>query len=303
MDFRQLSYVVGVVDHGGFTRAAEALGVSQPTLSQGVQSLEAELGVVVFHRVGRRVVLTSAGEALMGPARQALRDAATIRAATSDVAGLRSGRLDVVCLPTLAVDPVARLVGDFRRQHPGIAVRLADPDEARSVTDRVRDGSSEIGITELPLEGEDLQAHRLDVQDYVAVLFPQSGAERVNGRISLRALARQPLITTPSGTSTRRVLDEAFATAGLKPVVSVETDHREAIGPLVASGAGVSLLPRAVAAGAVRSGAVLREVTPRVRREIGLIHRRTPLSPPAQAFVELVGGAAPPTARPRPRRR
>src|SRR4051812_6277723 len=79
MELRQIQYAVAVIDHGGFTRAAAALYVSQPSLSQGVANLEAELGTPLFRRVGRRVVLTAAGEAFQEPARQLLRDARTIR--------------------------------------------------------------------------------------------------------------------------------------------------------------------------------------------------------------------------------
>ena len=74
MDLRQLSYVVAVVDHGGFTRAAEALHVAQPSLSQAIKALETEVGFALFDRVGRQVRLTAAGRALLPAARQALHD-------------------------------------------------------------------------------------------------------------------------------------------------------------------------------------------------------------------------------------
>src|SRR4051794_28969743 len=119
MDLRQLGYVVAVVDEGGFTRAAEAMHVAQPSLSQAVRTLEAELGVELFHRSARAVRLTAAGQALLGPARQALRDAASARAAVAAVVGLEAGHLDLTCLPTLAVHPLTELVGRFRRAHPG----------------------------------------------------------------------------------------------------------------------------------------------------------------------------------------
>src|SRR6266436_7205210 len=93
MELRQIQYAVAVIDHGGFTRAAAALYVSQPSLSQGVANLEAELGTPLFRRVGRRVVLTAAGEAFQEPARQLLRDARTIREIVGAVAGLQAGRL------------------------------------------------------------------------------------------------------------------------------------------------------------------------------------------------------------------
>ncbi|HEX7444314.1 MAG TPA: LysR family transcriptional regulator, partial [Acidimicrobiales bacterium] len=75
MDLRQLAAVVAVVDHGGFTRAAEMIPISQPALSQGIRSLERELGTPLFHRHGRDITLTSAGEAFLGPARQLVLDA------------------------------------------------------------------------------------------------------------------------------------------------------------------------------------------------------------------------------------
>lgn len=310
MDLRQLSYVVAVADHGGFTRAAEAVHVTQPALSQAVRTLEAELGVELFHRTGRSVVLTAAGEALLGPARRALRDAETARAAVAEVAGLAAGHLDVVCLPTLAVDPAAGLVGRFRSAHPGVTVRLVEPDEPSAVPERVRSGASELGLAELPFAGDDLVTHELATQDFVAVLPPPTSPDgrSVAGRpITLAALARSPIVTTSAGTSTRRQLDEALATAGLEVTIVVETDHREALVALVLAGAGASLLPAPLAAAAAVGGAVVRPVTPRVRRRVGLVHRDGPLSPAAAAFVALAlgddaGSPGRPT-RPRPRRR
>jgi LysR family carnitine catabolism transcriptional activator len=304
MDLRQLAYVVAVVDEGGFTRAAAAMYVAQPSLSQAVRALEAELGVELFHRLPRGVTLTPAGEALIEPARQALRDADTARAAVAQVAGLDAGHLDLVSLPTLAVHPAAELIGRFRRAHPHVTVRLVEPEDADAVAERVRSGSSEIGFTELPLADDDLEARRYDAQEFVALvpaaLDPEIGS---GATISIRTLARQPVITTPKGTSTRRQLDDAFAGVGLEANVAVETDHREAIGPLVQAGAGVAILPRALADRVSSPEVVIREIRPRIVREIGLVHRRGPLSPAAHRFVTLALDQPSTRPRPRPRRR
>src|SRR4051794_7075183 len=133
MDVRRLRLFLAVVDEGGFTRAADAMFVSQPSISQAMRELEAELGTPLFHRVGRGVVLTSAGEALVGPARRVLRDIQVGQAAVASVTGLATGRLDLCSLPTLAVDPVAPLVGAFRRAHPGVTLALADPDDSEDL--------------------------------------------------------------------------------------------------------------------------------------------------------------------------
>ena len=303
MDLRQLAIVVAIVDEGGFTHAADALDLSQPSVSQAVRALEVDLGVELFHRTGRSVRLTAAGEAFLEPARQALRDAATARAAVAEVAGLTAGHLDLVCLPTLAVSPAAELIGRFRRDHPLVTVRLAEPDDPTTISDRLRSGQSEVGIAELPLADPTLESHPLETQDFVALLPPEPRASAV-GHITLAALARQPLITTPPGTSTRRQTDEAFAARGLTPSIVVETEHREVIASLVLAGAGVSILPRPVALAAVERGAVLRELRPKVTRHIGLVHRGGPLSPAAQAFVALAVPGRPATVeRPRARRR
>ncbi len=304
MDLRQLGYVVAIVDHGGFTKAAAALQVAQPSLSQAIRSLEAELGVELFHRTARRVTLTAAGEALLEPARQALRDAATARAAVAEVAGLTGGHLDLVSLPTLAVHPAAMLIGRFRRAHPRVRVRLVEPEHADSVAERVRSGASEIGFAELPLQGTDLETHPLEVQEFVALVPAGLGPDGGRGRaLPIRTLARQAFVTTPPGTSTRRQIDEALAAVGLVVEVAVETDHREAIGPLVRAGAGVAILPRALAEEAATADVVIREVTPKLRRQVGLIHRAGPLSPAAHSFRALALDDAAARNRPRPRRR
>src|SRR5688500_1226945 len=109
MEIRQLQHAVAVVDEGGLTAAADAVGITQPALSQSIATLERELGLQLFVR-GRQVVLTPAGEAFLGPARQVLRAAAAVRDAAAEMTELRAGRLDLVALPTLAVDPLTELL-------------------------------------------------------------------------------------------------------------------------------------------------------------------------------------------------
>jgi DNA-binding transcriptional LysR family regulator len=307
MDLRQLGYVVAVADEGGFTRAAERVGISQPSLSYAIKALENELGAVLFHRLGRSVQLSAAGQALLGPARQALRDAEVARAAVAAVRGLGAGWLDLVCLPTLAVNPMASLVGRFRAQHPGVQVRIDEPDDD-ALVEAVRSGASEIGLAELPIEAVDLDSVELGAHEFVAVLSPEVAAA-LSGRrtLSLSDLAALPLVTTPPGTSTRRQVDEAFRAAGLQATLAVETDHREGIVPLVRAGAGVSIIPAPLAESG-RLGEpgdeMVRTIRPRIVRKIGLVHRPGALSPAAQAFVALaVPGTPPRPPRPRARRR
>ena len=321
MDVRQLSYVVAVVDHGSFSQAAEVCGVAQPSLSQGIRSLEAELGVELIVRRARPVRLTAAGEALLEPARRAVRDLDTARAAVAAVRGVAGGHLDLVSLPTLSIDPVAGLVGRFRQSHPEVEVRLLEPEDAADVAALIRSGQCELGACDLPLpDPQGMVAHHLAIQGYQVVLPPRTRPSRraprsepaggaasasavLPRRMELAELAELPLVTTPQGTSTRRVVDEAFAAAGLQARVAVETDHRESLVPLVLAGAGVAVVPDSFVSAARSQGAAIVALDRPLTRDIGLIHRDDPLSPAAAAFLELaVPGHARP-GRPRVRRR
>ncbi len=311
MDVRQLSYVLAVVDEGTFTRAAEALQIAQPTLSQGIRALEADLGAELFERRARPVRLTAAGEALVSPARRAVRDVQTARAAVDAVRGLEAGHLDLVSLPTLSIDPVAGLVGRFRQAHPAVVVRLLEPEDVASVATLVRSGACELGASDLPLDDPvGLVTHELEPQGYQVVLPPRrrsggSSDGSPEAPLSVARLAELSMVTTPPGTSTRLALEQALAPSGRAPQIAVETDLRESLVPLVLAGAGAALVPDSLARSARRRGATTVELARPLVRRIALIHRDGPLSPAAAAFLSLAlpDHAAPVAGRPRPRRR
>lgn len=289
MDLRQVSYVIAVVDQGSFTAAAASVPISQPALSQSIRSLERELGTPLFHRLGREVRLTAAGDAFVGPARAMLREATNARAAVADVAGLGAGHLDIVALPTLVAEPLVQLVGAFRRLHPGVTVRITEPEDSAAVVGLVRSGASELGLGEGPIAPGAVEVDVLLEQELLAVMPPDTPVSE-RRRLPVARLAALPLLTTPAGTSTRRLVDEALRQAGLDPVVAVESDHREAIVPLVMAGAGAALLPEPLARQARALGAVTARLEPAVRRQVVLVRRPGEPSAAARAFRDLALG-------------
>lgn len=298
MDLRRLEVFLRVVDEGGFTGAADALGISQPAVSQAVGGLESELGAKLFHRLGRTVRLTDAGSALCEPARLALRDVAVARAAVDAVRELAGGHLELACLPTLAVAPVAPLVGEFRRRHPDVSISLLDPDDTDDVLGLVRSGECELGIVGDARVGE-LVAERLADQSFQAILPPGSTS---SSRIDAAQLATMPVVAPPRGSSSRELLDAVVRRHGLEPRVVVETAQREALLPLVLAGAGAALVPEALAAVAASLGCVVADVDPPVGRGVLLVRRGAPLSPAADAFTALARLAVGKPARSGPRR-
>jgi DNA-binding transcriptional LysR family regulator len=286
MDERRLRYFLAVVDEGSVTRAAQRLRVAQPSLSQALRAFEEELGVQLFHRVGRGLRLSDAGEALTGPARQILRAINDARHAISGVVELQTGTLEIAALATLAVDPMATLIGRFRERHPGVQVRVLEPESADGVRALVRDGACELGAAHLPLHGDQLAAHPLGEQELLFVL-PPGAAPTTERPLGARELTQTPLVVSPPGTSTRMLLEQALAAVGVTPQIAVQTAAREAIVPLVLAGAGAALLPAPLAHEAQRRGAILRRARPAITRTVGLIHRQAPLSAAARSFLAL----------------
>jgi LysR family carnitine catabolism transcriptional activator len=282
MDVRKLSLFLAVVDHGSFTKAAAASYLSQPGLSKAVADLEQEMGARLFDRVGHRVRLTASGEALVAPARQVLRDITTAETAVAAVANVETGSVMVGCLPTLASDPMASIIGAFRQDHSGVKVQLAAPDDPADLLSMVRSGTVEIAVTEAKRAPPGLVAHPLASQELVAILPP--GSSPPKGPLSLRRLAQYPLVVTPPGTSSRGVLDDALAAATIELTVAVETAQRDAVLPLVLAGAGAALVPPSVAQMAALQGAVAAHLRPALTRSIALLHRDAPLAPAAVAF-------------------
>jgi DNA-binding transcriptional LysR family regulator len=286
MDERRLRYFLTTVDEGGVTAAARRLRIAQPSLSQALRAFERELGVGLFHRTGRGLTLTSAGTALIGPAREVLRATEAARAAVQAVADVLAGTLELAALPTLAIDPLAALLGRFRRSYPQVTVRVAEPDGVAGLRELVADGECELGLIDLEPPSAGFEVVVLGTQELMVVL--PGGSECSAQPLTPDALAELPLVVSPPGTSTRNLLEQALGAATSAPKIAVETAARDAIVPLVLAGAGAALLPAPLAADAERRGALIRRMTPPITRPIGLIHRGRELSPAAGAFVALV---------------
>jgi LysR family transcriptional regulator, carnitine catabolism transcriptional activator len=283
MDLRRLEIFLAVVEVGTFTGAADELEISQPAVSQAVATLERELGAALFHRLGRAVRLTDAGVALCAPARLALRDVAAAKEAVAAVHDLLGGHLELACLPTLAVAPLAPIVGTFRREFPAVTISLLDPDDTSDVLSLVQSGRCELGILGDVLD-TDLELVAMAPQAYRVLLPPGSSGAST---IGVAELASMPIVAPPRGSSSRDLLDEVLAREGRRALVVVEPAQREALVPLVLAGAGVALVPVSLAAIGEQLGCEVAALRPDVGRGVSIVHRRAPLTPAARAFLEI----------------
>ncbi len=288
MDLPELRYFLAVTEHETLRRAAASLHLSEPALSQAIKRLEQRLGAELFHRVGRGLVLTAAGEAVIGPARRALREVENVLHVAHGVTSVQSGRLRIVCLPRAAGPSLATAIGAFRQQYPGIDITISTTEERPELERLVADGQFDFGVTDLPLADRQLQAEHLEFQEWFALLPPDYSGPA--GSMTLADLADQPLITLPPGTSMRRLLDQAFADAGITPHIAVETSISEVMTLLVFAGAGVAVVPLLHPRIGQLTGMQRRGLAPPLVREVGLAYLPAALSPAAAAFLERIRG-------------
>lgn len=287
MDVRQLQYFLAVVDHGSVHRAARELFVAQPSISQALRALERDLGSDLFHRTGRRLVLTPAGEALIEPAREVLRGLRLARDTVAAVDGLRGGRLLIAAMPSQAVSPLAGMIGRFAARFPEVEVVVRAAATPPEVLDAVRVGAVELGVLGAadPPEPPGMVVTPLATQRFVLVAatagdLPPGATEPV----APSALAGSRLVVGQPGTVMRRAA-EGIVRAAPGCRIAVEVEHREAVLPLVLAGVGIAVLSESWRQLALDAGAAVRDLDSAEVLHVCLVHRAGRLSPAAREFV------------------
>ncbi|MBB5830984.1 LysR family transcriptional regulator [Brachybacterium aquaticum] len=289
MDVRHLEYFLGIVDHGGFARAAEAMHIAQPSLSQAIRRLERDLGVELFHRLGRGVRLTGAGEQLVGPARRAVRSLQAARDAARSSRELTLGTVDICAMPSPGIEPLTTLIGMLRERHPGLDIRSAAAFTPEEVVASVAGGETEVGL--LGAAGRpataDLGVITFAPQPLVLISPPGTHAPGGEvGTIGRRELSGIDVVISPRGSLMRQLVDDALAHGNDIRVVA-EVSHRTSLLPLVLAGVGHSVMPSSWTRMAQLAGCTVRTIDPPTALQVHLVHRREDLTAAAAAFVAL----------------
>lgn len=246
MTLQQLQYVLATIEHGSFSAAAESLHLAQPSLSEQVRRLEAELGVTLFQRVGRGTVPTEAGRALRPHAEAALAAVEQARGSVGAVRELRGGLAAFGTWGTARTYLGTDLVEDFRRSHPDVRVRIVGQNSSETV-EAIRTGELEAGLVVLPIDDRGLIV-RPAMRD--EVLYVSADPDRVKRAMTIKRLALAPLILSEAswGTDdpTRRRLSELAQREGVSIEPQIEVEDVEVALELVARGLGDSVVQRSM---------------------------------------------------------
>lgn len=287
MELRQLRYFLAVAECQSFTRGAEKVAISQPSLSVQIAALEEELGAPLFDRLGRQIALTQAGRLFQDHAQRVLHETELAAQSVRDLTGAEQGHLVVGALSTVNSYLIPPLVCRFKQRFPQVHLHVhAQPSSV--VEEAVLANRLDLGLCLLPVTNERLVTSRLFTETLVLIAPADIGLAAK--RIRMRDLANLPLVLLPSDYCLRKMIEAQCIEVGIRPQVSVEMTSPEGILEAVKQGAGMTILPElSVRHRTIGTGLRIIELyNPVPRHDVGVVslaHRH--LGKAAQEFVRL----------------
>gem|GEM_PF-78293 len=289
MNLDQLRSFRAVAEEGGFSRAAEALFLTQSTISMQVAALERELGVRLFERLGRRVVLTHAGDAMLGYAVRILSQVDESRRTMTSFRGLEAGELVVGASLTIGSYLVPELFGLFHRQHPGIRLLLEIAPTPRQVG-QIASGKLDLGLVEGPIHGPEFMVEPFRT-DQLALIVPPGHRWAARESVAAGELEGEPFLEREPTSGTREIVQGRLAALGIRLTPVLEMGSPEALKRAVRAGLGVAIVSSATVELELKAGLLI--ALPVTGVELSrpfyiVIHRDRYISAPLSAFVDLL---------------
>ena len=251
MDLRQLEIIRAIADTGSFTAAGDKLHVSQSAISRQILLLEDELGEPVFHRIGRRIRITPAGESLLQLSHRVFQDLEDTVSAISDKRESLSGTMRLVGGMTVCLYVFPALLAEVRRVHPHLDLKITVGSAERSIA-MLRSGAGDLGLVTLPVEAADLVSVPVLREELLLVTYPAHPLAKKK-QITPADLNKQHFVLFETGSITRRLVEGLFTRERIEPEIIMETENVEIIKAMVRNGLGISIIPWQAAAADVKT--------------------------------------------------
>jgi DNA-binding transcriptional LysR family regulator len=239
----QLRVFEAVARHKSFTRAAEELFLTQPSVSMQVKQLAKSVGMPLFEQVGKRLYLTEAGDELLGTCRDIFDRLSQFEMTVADLQGLKQGQLKLSVITT-AKYVIPRLLGPFCQRYPGIDVSLKVTNH-EGLQERLNDNLDDLYILSQPPATPDVSCHEF-LDNPLVVLAPMSHPLASQKNIPIERLNGEPFIMREPGSGTRQAVQKMFEDRGVAVKVRLDLGSNEAIKQAIAGGLGISVLSRHV---------------------------------------------------------
>ncbi|YCH30205.1 LysR family transcriptional regulator [Erwinia sp. D4-22] len=285
MDVRALRYFVEVVRQQSFTRAAEALFVTQPTISKMLRQLEDELNCTLLLREGRRLHLTDSGQVVYQRGLMILQEFKQLELEIGDINQLKTGELRLGVPPMVGMQ-IAGSVSAFRQRYPGITLKIVESG-GLTVQEAVLSGSLDLALTALPID-EQLPLNTLTLMRHpLCVLVPRAAPWLDRNSVSLAEVTQHPLLIFNEEFSLNRQLKQAFQREELTPQIAVRSGQWDFLAAMVQAGMGVAILPEPICQRLDRQSLLWLPLESELAWTLGLLWREgSYLSRSAQAWID-----------------
>lgn len=294
MTLDQLRVFVAVAERQHVTRAAEALNLGQSAVSAAIATLESRYGTKLFHRVGRGITLTQAGEIFLVSARSILAQAAAAQLLLVELGGGKRGTLVIQASQTISSYWLPRHLVEFRRQHSGIEIRVGTGNTAQ-VAEAVARGEAELGFVEGQVEDPALHSTVVARDKMVVVVAPEHPWAQKKA-VAPEEIPRTEWVLREPGSGTRSEFEQALSGFGV-PVkdlrVAMELPSNEAVRAAVEAGLGATALSASVAAPSIEAGLLHHVDLNLPERDFRVVrHAERFRTQAADAFLEMVAGTS-----------
>jgi DNA-binding transcriptional LysR family regulator len=289
MEIRQLKAFLAIAEAKTFTAGARRVNVTQAAISMQIRQLEEEVGLQLFTRTPRRVILTEAGEYLLERARKILREHDSALAEIAEVAGAEYGRLRIgTASGTFAMHQLPGIMQKLKDKFPNSELTVSSGTSDRLV-DKMMHGEIDTAFVSLPVDNANITTESIFSDEIVAIAHPDHPLAKEKF-ISAATLAGENLILGERGGNTRRMIDEFFAAANVKPNITMELSRQEAINLMVEANLGVGMTGAKSVAREKRDGKLITWLIEgaEIKWELGLARLRGGhFSPIGKEFARL----------------
>ncbi len=289
MEIRQLKAFLAIAEAKTFTAGARRVNVTQAAISMQIRQLEDEVGLPVFTRTPRRVILTEAGEYLLDRARKILREHDTAIAEIAELGGVEHGRLRIGSSSSMfATHQLPHILRSLRSKFPNSELAVI-AGTSQTLVDTIMHGGIDIAFVSLPVDNSSITTDLLFSDEIVAIAHPQHPLTKEK-YISAATLAGEKLILGERGGNTRRMIDDFFNAANVRPHVVMELSRQEAVNRMVEANLGVGTAGAKTIADEIREGRLVSWLIEgaEINWELGLARLRGGyFSPIAKEFVAL----------------
>lgn len=273
MELRQLEYFMAVCKELHFTRAAESLNISQPSLSQQIKHLEGVLGTPLFDRMGRKIAMTEAGEILLAHSKQIFYELEQARAALQDLNGLQRGKLTIGSLITCTNYLLPPAILEFKRLYPNVELSVLGMRSGK-ITEKVMENELDIGISFLPVKNEEIESIPLFTEE-LSLAVPSDHPLAMLEEINMSLLEDVPIVSLPKDYCLRRLIDKSCAEIGITLKPTLEMTTLDSVIQMVNEGIGVTILPKPYLDFMKNENVTtVKLINPTPKREVGFIYRK-----------------------------